>query len=391
MESNITINNDYYSLLSENTNELVFILDKYGQFKTTNRLFEEKLKFGSDELLGKHFFEIITEKFKVKAGKAFQQLISDQIESEFRSEIIPKIGLEQLYEIKLIPILVDSELNEVLGIGININEITEQKKKNIELHEKLKEANRINAIERDRANQQISVLSELNNLKNEFISNVSHELRTPLASIIGFSETILEDNNIDVEKSKEFNNIILNESKRLAKLIDDVLDFSELESEKRTLQKSRVDIISMLKEIIDEYKEECRVKNITLTNNLPESSIEIYADHDRIYKALSYIMSNAYKFTNEEGRITVLSNEFLKEVEIIISDTGVGIDEQKLPLLFNKFSKIKHSENNDLPGAGFGLVTVKQIIDLHKGLIKVKSEVNKGTSFIIRLPKYSYN
>ena len=102
-------------------------------------------------------------------------------------------------------------------------------------------------------------------------------------------------------------------------------------------------------------------------------------------------MSNACKFTNDEGRITVLSNEFLKEVEIVISDTGVGIDEQKLPSLFDKFNKIKRSGTNNLSGAGFGLVTVKQIIDLHKGLIKVKSEVDKGTSFIIRLPKYSSN
>ena len=103
-----------------------------------------------------------------------------------------------------------------------------------------------------------------------------------------------------------------------------------------------------------------------------------------------YILSNAVKFTNSNGRITVVVQEFLNEVEIVISDTGIGIPEQKIPLLFDKFSKIKRA-GQTLSGAGFGLVTVKQIIDLHKGLIRVKSEVNKGTSFIIRLPKFNYN
>ena len=108
-------------------------------------------------------------------------------------------------------------------------------------------------------------------------------------------------------------------------------------------------------------------------------------------KALSYIISNAIKFTNENGRITIMAQEFLKEVEVVITDTGVGISEQKLPILFDKFSKVNRVGKINLPGAGFGLVTVKQIIDLHKGLIRVKSEVDKGTSFIIRLPKYSFN
>ena len=116
----------------------------------------------------------------------------------------------------------------------------------------------------------------------------------------------------------------------------------------------------------------------------------IYADEERIKKVISYILSNALKFTKENGRITIVVQEFLKEVEIVISDTGIGIPEQNIPLLFDKFSKVKRTGFN-LTGAGFGLVTVKQIIDLHKGLIRVKSEVNKGTSFIIRLPKYSFN
>jgi signal transduction histidine kinase len=348
------------------------------------------LKYNGDEIYGRHFFEFINESYKPAVGDAFQKLVVEKKEVQFEAELIPKVSIEQNYSITIIPILNNGELDHLLGIGKNISERNIEKKRNEELLAKLKEANRINSIEKDRAKQQISVLSELNTLKNEFISNVSHELRTPLASIIGFAEAIGDDKNLTIERATEFNEIILTESKRLAKLINDVIDFSELENQKQHLLKSSLNIVELLKETIESFKYECENKSIILTSRVPDSEIIIYADAERLKKAFSYIFSNAIKFTNKNGRITLIAQEFLKEVEVVISDTGIGISDQKIPLLFDKFSKVKRSGNN-LPGAGFGLVTVKQIIDLHKGLIRVKSEVDKGTSFIIKLPKYSFN
>lgn len=304
-------------------------------------------------------------------------------------EIVPKFGPEQLFSFILHPIVKDEKLTGIISVGTNITGNNLNKKKIEELNAKLTEAYRINSIERDRAEQQISILSELNKLKNEFISNVSHELRTPLASIIGFSETIAEDKKLTIEKVKEFNEIILTESKRLAKLINDILDFSELENEKKQLTKEPVDIIKLLKENINGFEQKYKKKNILFTSKFPESEIIIYADKNRICKAINYLITNAIKFTGINGRITVQVKEFLKEVEIVISDTGIGIPKENIPFLFDKFSKI-NKKGHKLPGAGFGLVTIKQIIDLHKGLIRVKSEVNKGTSFIIKLPKYKF-
>jgi len=381
---------DFFRLFAEGSGELVFTLDHSGVFTFVNNYGLNQLKYNNDEILGVHFFELITDEYKSKAGEAFQKMLAEKCIINFNAEIIPKVSIEQLFNIRLIPILHEGNLNQLLGIGTNIGLQNIEKRKKEKLLAKLKEANRINAIERDRAKQQISILSEINNLKNEFISNVSHELRTPLASIIGFSETILDDKNLTVERAKEFNEVILTESKRLAKLINDVLDFSELENENQHLDKSSTNIIDIITDSIENFKNDCANKNIILTNKVPESEIIVFADKDRLKKALNYLLSNAVKFTNENGRITLIAHEFLKEVEIVISDTGVGIPEQKLPLLFDKFSKVNRPGNN-LPGAGFGLVTVKQIIDLHKGLIRVKSEVDKGTSFIIRLPKYSFN
>ncbi len=304
-------------------------------------------------------------------------------------EIAPNFGTEQLFSFKIKPIIENNVLNGIIGIGTNITNKNYTNKKLEELNAKLTEAYRINSIERDRAEEQINILSELNTLKNEFISNVSHELRTPLASIIGFAETIAEDKKLTIEKVKEFNDIILTESKRLAKLINDVLDFSELESDKKQLKKNSVDIITILNKNIKSLKPKYEHKNITLTSKLPESEIIIFADKNRIYKAINYLLSNAIKFTGINGRITIRVKEFLKEVEIVISDTGIGIPKENIPFLFDKFSKI-NKRGHKVSGAGFGLITVKQIIDLHKGLIRVKSELNKGTSFIIKLPKYRF-
>lgn len=381
---------EYFDLIAKTSNDLIFILDQSGIFTYINKYGIEQLKYSSEDIYGRHFLEFIKENNKSEIVLAFQKLVTENIEVNFEVELIPKVSFEQRYIITLIPVFENGELTELLGIGTNTTKKNIEKKKNEELLAKLKEANRINSIEKDRAKQQISVLSELNNLKNEFISNVSHELRTPLASIIGFAEAIVDDKNLTIERAQEFNDIILTESKRLAKLINDVIDFSELENEKQQLVKSSVNIIELLNDSVEQFKTDCNTKNLTLTSQVPQSEIIIYADVDRLKKAFTYILSNAVKFTNENGRITLIAQEFLKEVEIVISDTGVGIADHKIPLLFDKFSKVKRVKNN-LPGAGFGLVTVKQIIDLHKGLIRVKSEVDKGTSFIIKLPKYSFN
>ena len=384
------VNGDYFHLLAEKSSEIIFTLDQYGVYTFINKYGLDQLKYNKEEIYGRHFFDFIVESYKPAVGDAFQKLVTDKNEVKFQVEIIPKVSIEQNYNISIMPVYNNGELDHLLGIGNNTSQGNIEKRKNEKLLAKLKEANRINSIEKDRAKQQIGILSELNTLKNEFISNVSHELRTPLASIIGFAETIVEDKNLTIERAKEFNEIILTESKRLAKLINDVIDFSDLENEKQHLLKSSVNIIDLLHETIQNCKNECEAKKIILTSKIPQSEIIIYADNERLKKAFNYLLSNAIKFTNENGRITIIAQEFLKEVEIVVSDTGVGISEQKIPLLFDKFSKIKRAGNN-LPGAGFGLVTVKQIIDLHKGLIRVKSEVDKGTSFIIKLPKYSFN
>lgn len=384
---NLLDNKEQLHSFFELSSEFVFLLDETGKFKFININGAKSLRYKPEEIIDKHFFDFITKDFRIKVIEVFKEINKNKLDTEFLADLIPKVGFEQSFEFKVRLLIENNKLVGIFGIGINIGKENIYKNKLKDLSSKLIEAKRLNIIEKDRAKQKINVLNELNNLKNKFISNVSHELRTPLASIIGFSETVVDDDNITIETAKEFNEIILSESKRLAKFINDVLDFSEFESKKQKLNKNSIDIIYILEKNVESIKSRCKEKKITLTNNLPESEIIIFADEQKISKAVDYLFSNALKFSKVSGRITIEVKEFLKEIEIIISDTGIGIPKEKLSGLFDKFSKIE-KEGNSLPGTGFSLIMVKQIIDLHKGLIYVKSEINKGSSFIIRLPKY---
>ncbi len=375
-----------FLLLAELSKDVVFMLNGEGFFTFVNENGARQLDYFSDELIGKHFFDLISEKDKLTVSEAFNKILTEKTEADFQTEVISKFGNILIFNIKTFPIENDGDVEGLIAIAYDVTNLGKEERKLKELNAKLIEANRIISIERDRAKQKISVLEELNSLKSDFISNMSHELRTPLASIVGFSETIDTDTELTADKIKEFNKIILDESKRLAKLIDDILDFSKLEREKEPLNKTEFDLILLLKTISKEFRDAAANKNISFSLEIPEAEIKIFADKERIKKVVKNLLSNAVKFTESGGRVTLIVQDFLKETEIIISDTGIGIPQEEIPFIFEKFRKLE-TRGKSTKSTGLGLVTAKKIIDLHKGLIRVKSEVNKGTTFIIRLPK----
>src|ERR1035437_7569827 len=277
-------------------------------------------------------------------------------------------------------------MSEIVLVGKNTTQLRELTDEMENLRMKLIEANRIISIERQRANQRKSFLEELNKMKSDFVTNRSHELRTPLASIIGFSETIDSDPDMPDAMKTEFNSTILNEGKRLARLINDVLDISKLEGDAIDIVKSRFNVILILNEVIESQIKNAQAKNITLSRELPEEEVLIDADKERISQTIGRLLNNAVKFTNEKGRIKVIAKNLFNEFEIIISDTGIGIPEADLPYIFQKFYRVSRP-GTEIPGTGLGLAFVKQIIYLHKGFITVQSEVGKGTTFAIKLPK----
>ncbi|MCK9280617.1 MAG: PAS domain S-box protein [Melioribacteraceae bacterium] len=375
-----------FRLLINTADDLIFILDGFGYFTMVNKSGATVLGYIPGEMIGRHFLEYISKDDEPKIAKAFEKILSTDEITIFETAFIDRYDKEVIFEIHAKPMFVNGEITGMFSIGRNITTRKRDEQKIKELNSKLVEANRIISIERERAKNKITLLEELNQLKSEFISNISHELRTPLASIVGFAETINSDPDLPKEMMNEFTNIILSEGKRLAKLINDVLDFSKLESGEEELKIISIDVIDLIDEIIVSLNSQIIGKKLSITRSFPDDDLVIKADKERMTKVIYNLLSNAIKFTNQGGRISVLAQDFGKEIEIAISDTGIGIPEKEIPKLFQKFSKVNRP-GTQITGAGFGLTAVKQIVELHKGLIKVRSEVNKGSTFIVRLPK----
>jgi two-component system phosphate regulon sensor histidine kinase PhoR len=159
-----------------------------------------------------------------------------------------------------------------------------------------------------------------------------------------------------------------------------------METGRSAINRTNINVCKTINEIVGHNKKAAEEKKITIGIEMPADEIIIEADEERLTQALDAIMNNAVKFTGEGGRIKVLLNNLFREVEIVISDTGIGIPAKDLPFLFQKFYRVNRLDY-DISSPGMGLVFVKQIVDLHKGLIDIQSEPNKGTSVIIKLLK----
>lgn len=385
-DSGIYSSEEKFRLLIETANDLIFNLDGFGYIVMVNDSGANNLGYSREDMMGQHFLDFIDDDSKDTTNLNFQKMLSSDEITSFDVDFKGKFGEKMIYEIQAKPVKKGNEITGLIGIGRDITQHRRDENKLKKLNTKLIETNRLLSVERDRVKHQVTVLEELNKLKNEFISNVSHELRTPLASIVGFAESIYSEPDMDRDTIHEFNEIILNEGKRLANLINDILDFSRLESEEDKLDKSNFDLLELFNEVTKSFKEAAFENGIELKTELPENEMPINADRERLYKVFENLLSNAVKFTNNGGSITLVAQEFSTEYEVIVSDTGVGIPEKELPKIFDKFSKI-NTKGSHQAGAGIGLTLVKQIIDLHKGIIRARSELDKGTSFIIRIPK----
>ena len=377
-----------FNLLLETSTDLIFVVDQSGKILLVNKTGSELLEYSPAELKGKHLTDIVEQEDSAIVNFSFNQVLQKNNFVKFRAHLRTKYDQVSPFEISSKKV---TKNGEVLGMISICKDLSENFKYSTELQRlkpKLIETDRLLSIERARAKPRKTMMDELNRLKNEFISNISHEFRTTLASIIGFSETIESDPNLPDEMKKEFNRIIMSEGKRLAKLINDVLESSRVEDGKIAINKTILDLLKLIQEVIDDNYQLASGKKITLSFDHPQEKIFIEADRDTIFRAINALVNNALRFTGENGRVKIVVNNLFREVEIIISDTGIGIAEGDLPYIFQKFYRISRPRS-EISGSGVGLVFVKQIIDLHKGLITIQSELGSGTTFLVKLPKTS--
>jgi two-component system, OmpR family, phosphate regulon sensor histidine kinase PhoR len=229
---------------------------------------------------------------------------------------------------------------------------------------------------------------EIAEMKSDFVSNVSHELRTPLSSIKAYVEMLVDGEAEDAQTREEFYNIIQGEANRLGRLIDNILNISRIESGVVKVQRENVSLPALIKDVIDVMQPQARAKQIELSEVPTPLFFQVFADKDMIYQAILNLASNAIKYTPEKGKVVVsiTVDEHAKQVNVSVSDNGVGIPPADLPHLFEKFYRVADHKKM-AKGTGLGLNLVKHIIEtVHGGKVSVTSEVGKGSTFTFSLP-----
>ena len=219
-------------------------------------------------------------------------------------------------------------------------------------------------------------------IKNDFISSISHELRTPLTSIKGWAVVLKDAKEDEKDLMEDGLNIIENEADRLAKMVEELLDFSRYISGRITLDKDVFDIAQTCLDISKQMKPRAKSNNIELITEFPKESILIYADENRIKQLLINLLDNAIKFTSDKGWVKF---QMLKEdnsVQIMVSDNGMGMTKEELIHVKEKFYKGKHSKSH----SGIGLSISDEITKLHHGNLEIFSEENIGTTVKVSLP-----
>ncbi|GGA61045.1 ATP-binding protein [Ornithinibacillus halotolerans] len=230
----------------------------------------------------------------------------------------------------------------------------------------------------------------LDKLRKDFIANVSHELRTPISMLQGYSEAIVDDIAESKEEKNELAQIIYEESLRLSRLVNELLDLASMEAGHLTLNKETVQLNPYVDRIYRKFKgvaDDNEIK-LTLTKNLTES--HAYFDPDRIEQVLTNLIDNAIRHTNSGGYVNVTVTNDEKMLSVSVEDSGSGIPEEDLPFVFERFYKADKSRTRTkhVKGTGLGLSIAKNIITGHKGTISAKSKLNIGTTFNFTIPRH---
>lgn len=232
-------------------------------------------------------------------------------------------------------------------------------------------------------NQMARQLAKQDETRQKFISDISHEFQTPLTSIQGFAN-ILKEEDLPKEQRVKYANIILYNSKRLSSLAKNMLQLTLLDREEIELELTNYSLVEQMNRVISTQENQAMEKNIEIVFEMPKKEIFIEGDEQRLEQVWTNIISNAIKYTNEGGLITITMKKNSKDIEIFIEDTGIGMSKEVVSHIFERFYREDKARN--VEGNGLGLAIVKSIVDLHHGKIDILSQVDVGTNFIVRLP-----
>ncbi|KAB2334197.1 two-component system histidine kinase PnpS [Bacillus mesophilum] len=343
------IQQDRIETLIENMGSGLVLIDSKGYINLINRSYKEIFEVKSSFYLHKLYYDVMD-------NNELTSMVEEvfMTEHKVRKQLLIPVGIERKhFDVSGVPIIGTN--NVWKGVLLVFHDITELKK--------------------------------LEQMRKDFVANVSHELKTPITSIKGFSETLLDGAMEDKQALTDFLKIILQESDRLQSLIQDLLDLSKIEQQGFSLSKEIFDIQVMMKEVLAIMHGKLEEKDISLFFERQESAVLMEGDPARLKQVIINLLSNAISYTPQGGRVSLSVSDGPKKVHIKVQDTGIGIDQEEIPRIFERFYRVDKARSRNSGGTGLGLAIVKHIVEAHKGKISVESNVGEGTAFHIELPK----
>lgn len=339
-----------------------------------------------EKFIGKEKTELALNSFSKRYNIILDQnLTSDPKIIPFVERLLSKIVGPVSARIMVESVIKDKEIyiNEMLDIIQESKEIISLNRELIKKSTELEKAK----FQLEETNNKLIILDQI---KDDFLGTVSHELKSPLTSIRSFSEILSQNNDLTEEEVKNFSNIIYKESARITRLINQLLDLEKYDSGTQTLQLSAVNMDEFIEDLENVVKVELEEKNIKLIFNLQSNINEILMDKDKIYQVCINLLTNAIKFSKQDGVISLDISLDKSQYLFKVIDNGKGIEKEYQELIFEKFYQARNQTLKKPIGSGLGLAICKKIIELHNGKIYVKSSSPMGTILEFNIPRLSY-
>lgn len=348
---------------------IIALLDRDGYIQIINRKGDEALGYQAGELVGKNWYDTCIEKnSRANYKKMHFDIMSGKIlPNEFLIDDVVTKGKEIRTFIFHKTVIKDSK-GEFSGLLFSAEDITELKQKEKELIEAKEKAD------------------ESNKLKSTFLANMSHELRTPMIGILGYSDLLM--NELKVETHKKMATAIHDSGQRLIDTLNLILDLSRLEANKHNIDYQIVNINALLKNVTFHFEAAAGKKKLFLKTSVPSIDVIARTDPRMIRDVINNLINNAIKFTNEGG-VFISLEVFHRDFLISIKDTGIGIPEESIDLIFEEFRQVSEGLGRGFQGTGLGLTICKKYVELLGGQISVKSTPNKGSEFTFQIPMFT--
>jgi two-component system phosphate regulon sensor histidine kinase PhoR len=346
----LTVEKNRRNTMLASISEAVLAMDRERRLLLLNRAAEELFRCTAAEVRGKYLLEVIRNH---EVEKLVKQILINGAAQSLELRLFP--SSRRRFRLHGAPVFTSKE--RVTGVVLAIEEVT--------------------------------TLRHLERVKTEFVANVSHELRTPLTSIKGFVETLMDSSLEDPGLSRRFLTIINAESNRLQRLVDDLLMLSRLENRRGEVSLEHASLADAVTKVLTVLTTLAQEKKVEITTHLPAQLPPLMIGEDFLGQVLMNLIENAIKYTPTGGKAMVSAAAENGWVRVEVTDTGIGIPQESIPRLFERFYRVDKARSRELGGTGLGLAIVKHILEEYSGKITVVSALGKGSTFAFTLRCWS--